>query len=157
PPPPPQAPGSSLLYSKEFYQVAAQHLRSDGVLGTWYPEGEGDMATTASVAKALKESFSYVYAFESFDGGTGIHFLGSMRPLSVVSYAALASRMPARAVADLTEWQPGSTAEQQLREVLGRPRSLDEIIANNRRVPPLQDDQPINEYYILRSWFHHYR
>jgi len=65
--------------------------------------------------------------------------------------------MPSRAVADLTEWQPGSTAEQQLREVLGRPRSVDEVIANNRRVPPLQDDQPINEYYILRSWFHFYR
>ncbi len=157
PPPPPKAPGSSLLYSREFYKVAMKHLRPDGILATWYPEAEGDVATAASIANALKSSFPYVYAFESFDGTSGIHFLASKHQLRVDPTTTIAKRMPDQAVADLTEWQPGSTAEQQLQNVLSRVRSVEEIIANDQHVPALEDDQPVNEYYILRSWFHWYR
>src|SRR5207302_9293012 len=57
PPPPPRATASSLLYSREFYAVIKKHLRSDGVLQMWYPEKGGDTAMSASIAKALKESF----------------------------------------------------------------------------------------------------
>ena len=41
--------------------------------------------------------------------------------------------------------------------VLSRERSIEKIIAENPRVPALEDDQPINEYFTLRSWFHYYR
>ncbi|MGC2545362.1 MAG: hypothetical protein WA426_05910, partial [Silvibacterium sp.] len=77
PPPPPQAAGSSLLYSREFYQVVKSHLRTGGILQMWYPEIEGDEATTASITKALMQSFPYVRAFREFDerfGYHGIHF-----------------------------------------------------------------------------------
>ena len=37
PPPPVQAAASSLLYSKEFYAVAREHLRPGGILQQWYP------------------------------------------------------------------------------------------------------------------------
>ncbi len=55
PPPPVQAAGSSLLYSKEFYAIANAHLRAGGILAQWLPDG--DRATRASVARALQESF----------------------------------------------------------------------------------------------------
>jgi hypothetical protein len=38
-----------------------------------------------------------------------------------------------------------------------RERSIEKIIAENPRVPALEDDRPINEYFKLRSWFHYYR
>jgi spermidine synthase len=157
PPPPPAAPGSSLLYSREFYEVAKKHLPPDGILQTWYPERDGDVATRSSIAKTLKQSFPYVRAFQSFDRGYGIHFLASMRPLPTVSAATLAARMPAAAVTDLIEWGPEFNVDRQLHNVLSQERSIDQMIAQNPRVPALEDDQPINEYYALRIWFNHYR
>jgi spermidine synthase len=55
PPPPVEAAGSSLLYSKEFYDLAKSKLQPDGILAQWLPGG--DAVTMASVAKAIRESF----------------------------------------------------------------------------------------------------
>ena len=157
PPPPPEAPGSSLLYSREFYEVVKKHLRTDGIFESWYPEKDGDTATRSAIAKALISSFPYVRAFESFDGDYGIHFLASTRPLPTESASILASRLPPAAVADFVEWGPEFSAERQFNKVLSRERSIEAMIAQAPRVPALEDDQPINEYYALRSWFHYYR
>jgi predicted membrane-bound spermidine synthase len=156
PPPPPEATGSSLLYSREFYKVTKQHLSPDGIVQVWFPVADGDSATIASIAKAAQEVFPYVRAFRSFNG-SGIHFLASMQPLEVPSSAILASRLPPAAAADLLEWGPGVTAEIQFRAVLSQELNLDTLIAKDPRVPALSDDQPINEYYLLRSWFQTYR
>lgn len=156
PPPPPRATGSSLLYSREFYQIIKKHLSLDGILQIWYPFADGDPATVASVTKAAQEIFRYVRAFRSFDK-RGIHFLASMQPLQVPSTAILALRLPVSAAADLLEWAPGATTETQFSAVLSQELSLDAIIAEDPRVPALSDDQPINEYYLLRSWFSAYR
>ena len=40
PPPPVQAAGSSLLYSREFYALAREHLKPGGILQMWFPVGE---------------------------------------------------------------------------------------------------------------------
>ena len=156
PPPPPRATASSLLYSREFYAVIKRHLRSDGVLQMWYPESGGDAAMSASIAKALKESFPYVRAFQSVDD-FGIHFLASMEPLPGGSGSVLAARLPAAAAADFLEWNTTATPTGLFNRVLSRERSIEKIIAENPRVPALEDDQPINEYFKLRSWFHYYR
>ena len=156
PPPPPEATGSSLLYSREFYRVMKEHLSADGVVQVWYPAADGDPATVASIAKAAQEVFPYVRAFRSFNG-SGIHFLASMQRLQVPSAAILASRLPSAAAADLSEWGPGGTAEAQFQAVLSQELSLSTLIAGDRRVPALSDDEPINEYYLLRNWFHAYR
>jgi len=157
PPPPPEATGSSLLYSREFYGVVKEHLRSDGILQIWFPEQlGGDAGTTASIAKALKQSFPYVRAFQSFDN-FGIHFVASMQPLHGASASVLAARLPPAAAADFREWEPNLTVEQLFSRVLSQERSVEKMIAEDPSVPELEDDQPINEYYKLRSWFHYYR
>jgi spermidine synthase len=153
PPPPPAAPGSSLLYSRDFYEVVKRHLRNDGILGTWYPEIEGDRATTTSITKALTQSFPYVRAFPSFDR-FGIHFLASMEPLRMTSSSVLAARLPSRAVSDFVEWGPQANPQEQFELVLSRELSLEKLLAEDPRAPAIRDDQPINEYYLLRSWFH---
>jgi predicted membrane-bound spermidine synthase len=156
PPPPPAAPGSSLLYSRDFYEVVKRHLRRDGILQMWYPAWQGDAATTVSVAKALMQSFPYVRAFPSIQW-PGIHFLASMEPLPVVSSSVLTARLPSAAVSDFVEWGPQANPQQQFELVLSHELALGNIIAVAPRTPAIRDDQPINEYYLLRRWFHSYR
>ena len=154
PPPPLQTPGSSLLYSREFYAVIKRHLSRDGILQTWDPASEGDAATTASITKALTDSFPYVRAFRSYNNRFGIHFLASMEPLPVTSASVLASRMPPAAAADLTEWGPESTAQKQFQLILSHEVSIQKLIDADPKVPALSDNRPINEYFLLRSWTH---
>jgi spermidine synthase len=148
PPPPVAAAGSSLLYSKEFYALAGKHLRPGGILQQWLPEGDVDV--TASVARALQESFPYVRAFGSIEGW-GTHFLASNHPILPTAPSVLASRLPPPAVKDLLEWGPSSTAEEQFGVVMGREISLDSMVAASPRTPALVDDRPFNEYFLLRA------
>jgi spermidine synthase len=156
PPPPPSAPGSSLLYSREFYEIVKRHLAAGGILETWYPASQGDFATGASIAKTLSASFPHVRAFFSVDS-FGIHFLASMEPMPMSSSAMLASRLPSAAAADFTEWGPEADVQKQFQKILDRQVAIDKIVALAPRTPVLRDDEPINEYYLLRSWFHLYR
>lgn len=153
PPPPTEAAGSSLLYSTEFYAIMREHLAPDGIVQIWYPASVGDAETNASVAKAIKESFPYVRAFKSFDG-FGTHYLASMLPIPIVSASSLAKMLPKAAAADFVEWGPAATPEGQFEQVLGNEFSIDEIVTSASSVPAIQDDRPINEYYMLRRWFH---
>jgi predicted membrane-bound spermidine synthase len=53
PPPPVEAAGSSLLYSKEFYDVVKLRLQPNGLLHQWLPLGQGSIP--AAVAHSLVE------------------------------------------------------------------------------------------------------
>ncbi len=150
PPPPVQAAGSSLLYSKEFYAIIKRRLRPGGILQQWLPNG--DAVVRASVARALKESFPYVRVFRSVQGW-GWHFLASNQPLANRSATELAGRLPADAARDLVEWDTDTTPEQEFANVLNREVSLDQMIAEAPQAPALTDDRPVNEYYALRSHF----
>lgn len=148
PPPPIGAAGSSLLYSREFYSAAQKRLRPDGILQQWFPGG--DAMTAAAIARALKESFPYVRAFVSIEGW-GVHYLASRQPIPDRSATDLAKRMPASAAADLVEWGPFPTAEQQFAAVLKNEVPIDRIVALDVYAPAMQDDRPVNEYYMLRD------
>jgi spermidine synthase len=154
PPPPVGAPTSSLLYSREFYAIAKKHLRPGGILQAWLPGG--DAGTRAAAAKSLQEPFRYVRAFESLEGW-GFHFLASDEPFPPRDAAALARRLGASAAADLVEWGPASTPEGMFQDALQRERAVEALISGDPRVPPIDDDQPINEYFFLRWNFHCYR
>jgi spermidine synthase len=150
PPPPVEAAGSSLLYSKEFYSTVKQKLRPDGILQQWLPTG--DAVVQASVARALQESFPHIRVFHSVEHW-GFHFLASSHPIPNRSAEELARRMPAAAAKDLMEWGPQPTAERQFAVVLNGELSLQRIIAQAPYTPALQDDRPVNEYYAFRrSW-----
>jgi len=148
PPPPISAAGSSLLYSREFYALAKQRLKPDGILQQWFPGG--DEMTTAAIARAVKESFPYVRAFPSI-ADPGIHYVASRQPIPYRSAAELANRMPLKAAADLVEWGPYPTAEQQWDALLRKEVPVSQIIALDVFAPAVQDDRPINEYNELRK------
>jgi spermidine synthase len=152
PPPPVQAAGSSLLYSEDFYAVARKRLRPGGILQQFLPDGVNDANDNqlkASVARALQNSFPFVRIFQ-WNGRQGWHFLASDQPIPVRSAAELADRMPAAAIADMLEWGPAKTAETQFQLLLSRETKPEQMIALSPHTPALQDDRPINEYYLLR-------
>ncbi|MFZ0419576.1 MAG: fused MFS/spermidine synthase [Candidatus Sulfotelmatobacter sp.] len=147
PPPPVEAAGSSLLYSKEFYALVKRHLRPGGILQQWLPNGEP--IVQSSVAKALQQSFPNVRAFVSVMD-FGVHFLASMTPVPPATAATLASRMPARAATDMMEWGPESSPERQFAAALSREFPLEQLIRLDPDAPAMEDDRPVNEYYYLR-------
>ncbi len=151
PPPPIGAPTSSLLYSQEFYAVIKRHLRRNGIVQVWCPGG--DTATMSAIVKALRAAFPYIRAYESIEGW-GVHFLVSMQPIAAATPAELAHRMPATASRDLVEWDSDSTPEDMFDDVVGDgEQHLDDFIKADPSVPPIQDDRPINEYFLLRHVF----
>lgn len=155
PPPPVQSAGSSLLYSKEFYATIKQRLRADGILQQWLPGG--DAVVRASVTRALVESFPYVRIFYAQHfirtKARGIHFLASSRPIPRRTAAQLVQRMPAAAVEDLMEWSGEAEAGLEFEVVLNSELSPEQLIAPAPQTPALQDDRPVNEYYVLRRNF----
>lgn len=149
PPPPVEAAGSSLLYSRKFYGVARRRLGPGGILQQWFPGGEP--AILASAARAITASFQNVRVFQAFRG-SGYHFLASDRPIPDISAKVLASRLPPRAAADLVEWFQDVQPEQVFETVLSQEASPDRIVAAAPDAPMLTDDRPFNEYYLLRRW-----
>jgi spermidine synthase len=148
PPPPIQAAASSLLYSEEFYAVVKEHLQPEGILQQWLPAG--DVEVQAAVARALKDSFTYVQVYRSVEGW-GWHFLASMRPIPARSASELVARMPAAAVADMMEWGPAKTPQEQFLRVVSTERTPEKLISGASDTPAMRDDRPMNEYYLLRS------
>ena len=148
PPPPVEAAGSSMLYSQDFYAVVQERLQPGGILAQWLPPA--DHAVQASVARALKNSFPYVYVYPSVTP-YGLHFFASDRPIPHRSAAELVAHMPAKAVADMMEWGPAKTPNDQFDLMLSAEMNPDQQIATAPATPALQDDRPINEYFLLRT------
>ena len=147
PPPPVEAAGSSLLYSREFYALAARRLRPGGVLQQWLPGGDG--LVYASFTRAIGQSFPHVRAFRGL-GGFGLHYLASDRRLPPLTAAELAARLPPAASADLLEWGPATSAAGQFSMVLEQEVAVSHFLQLAPGAPALTDDHPVNEYYWLR-------
>jgi spermidine synthase len=150
PPPPVQAAGSSLLFSREFYELARQHLNPGGILQMWFP-GDDEAETGQAVLRSIHESFPYVRCFPSVEGW-GMHMLGSMEPIEQLNADQLAARMPESAQQDLLEWNPVKDAPAYLNQVLSKECSVPALLNPDPEIQ-ITDDKPYNEYYLLRNLF----
>jgi spermidine synthase len=149
PPPPVEAAGSSLLYSKEFYAALKPRLRSGGILQQWLPSG--DNVDHAAVARAIQESFPYVRVYwENPQQRWGIHFLAGTEPLHDWTVNELAQHMPEKASKDLIEWGPAPDTEHQFAALLANEVTIQTLLAEAPETPALRDDKPVNEYYLIR-------
>jgi len=146
PPPPVEAAGSSLLFSTDFYALAKQHLNTNGIVQMWFPGGE--YLTAQAVIRSINESFPYVRCFPSVEGW-GIHLLASMQPIEGRDPAQLAARMPAAAKKDLLEWNDSQDAPAYLAGVITNELSVPASLNPDLDVQ-VTDDQPFNEYFLLR-------
>ena len=150
PPPPIEAAGSSLLYSREFYELAGSRLAPGGILQQWLPRAEP--IVVSSLAQALAGSFPHLRAFHSIEGW-GFHFLASNAPIERRSAFELAQRLPTAAQSDLLEWGPSITLEGQFQPVIGGEVEIQSLIDPAPDARVLTDDRPVNEYYFLRRTF----
>jgi spermidine synthase len=150
PPPPVAASASSLLYSEEFYSLVKQRLQPGGIVAQWLPRG--DSYTRASVALALANSFPYVRANRSIEGW-GWHFFASMSPLPELSASERVARMPPNARIDMMEWGPAATPAEQMEIMLTRKIDISQLTDLAPGAPPLRDDRPVNEYFLLRKLY----
>jgi spermidine synthase len=150
PPPPVEAAGSSLLFSTDFYTLAKEHLNTNGILQMWFPGGE--LPTTQAVIRSISESFPHVRGFPSVDGW-GIHLIASMEPIAQLDPAQMAARMPAAAREDLLEWNASKDAPAYLGRVLTNEYFIPAFLNPDADIQ-VTDDQPYNEYFLLRRMKH---
>jgi spermidine synthase len=150
PPPPVDTAGSSLLFSRQFYTLAKQHLNPNGILQMWFPGGEN--LTAQAVIRSINESFPYVRGFPSVEGW-GTHLLGSMEPIEQLDAAQLAARMPDSAKKDLLEWNQFQDATAYLEGVITNEYSVPSSLNPDLDVQ-VTDDHPFNEYFLLRRLKH---
>ena len=152
PPPPVQAAGSSLLYSEEFYAIIKKHLAPGGIVQQWYPVfPQDDPKIMQAVARALANSFPYIRVYLPIEG-SGYHFLASMEPFQAPSVELFISRMPPEAREDLLEWFSSKDLVPMVRTILANEIPLDTLLSTDKRIT-IQDNQPFNEYFILRQFF----
>ena len=157
PPPPVEAAGSSLLYSKEFYALLKTRLSKHGILQQWFPRSEGE-ASLYAVTRSIRDSFPYVKVFRSCMGG-GFHFFASMEPFDVPDVSTFIAKMPERARIDLMEWV------DQLEWVEDKNTPIAYVVGTvlNYQIPIerissadpsiyISDDRPYNEYFFLRRF-----
>jgi len=147
PPPPVEAAGSSLLYSREFYEVVKTHLKANGILAQWFPGG-GE--TLSAATRSLADSFHYVAVYTSVVGW-GVHLLASETPIPNISATEFARRLPAAAQQDLVEWGPKQSVIGMADDVLSRRVPLSTVLQGDLPAE-ITDDRPYNEYFILRDW-----
>jgi spermidine synthase len=148
PPPPVEAAGSSLLYSKGFFDLVKLRLKKGGLLMQWWPGGENKI--TDAVARSLMESFPYVKTFPPFEGG-GIYYVASMDPITIPSEDEMIAKMPPAAREDLMEWAGNENLENYARKVFTGGNNSTIPNPNPRVV--ITDEIPYNEYFYLRRNF----
>jgi hypothetical protein len=149
PPPPVEAAGSSLLYSKEFYASAKRRMKPGAILQTWLPGG--DRETIAGMTLSVLESFPHVRVFSSIEGD-GFHVTASNDPIPRLSPEELVARMPEAAVRDMVEWIV-APPPQFFERMLGNEYVVESLLIGHSREATLaiSDDRPVNEFYLNRS------
>ena len=148
PPPPINAAGTTVLYSREFYQQAKRILRPDGLFLQWLFYGARN-DDYRMLVKSFADEFPYIAVFRS-PHRAGLFLVGSRQPI-VLAHDVIAKALSAPAVArDLNEWGGGWTAESLLSLYLGDRQLLERYAGT---APPVTDDHPATEYFILRHRF----
>lgn len=149
PPPPIEAAGSSLLYSKEFYEIIKTHLTTNGILAQWYPEKNDK--TLQAITRSLVDVFLYVEVYKSIIG-SGYHFLASNYPIVIPAPKQIVQNMPLSAQADLMEWNDNNEPNilSYVQKIVSSKQNIKELLNTNKKIR-VTDNQPYNEYFLLRN------
>ncbi len=151
PPPPVEAAGSSLLYSREFYDLVKAHLKPNAILETWIPVCTID--TAQAMVRSMYDSFPYIRCFDSLDS-LGTHFLAAMQPIPIKSAAELAAAMPAKAQNDILEWTHTGVVTNDVQKVLSNEFAITNVLNPDLNFA-ITDEKPFIEYFLLRrtQWY----
>jgi spermidine synthase len=155
PPPPLEAAGSSLLCSREFFNLVKRHLNPEGILQEWsYPD---ETVYTRAMLRGLKQEFSNVRIYKAlYDPRlVGFHCLASNSPIPRLTAEEFYAKLPARVKDDLKE--PIDILKfdlnQEIAQIFANEVQVDKLLAIKEKAIVITDDYPYNEYYLLQTIF----
>lgn len=129
--------GSASLFTREFFQVAREALTPRGVLVQWVQVYALDSDTLATILRALRAEFSYVYGFATNPGSADLLFIASNQELAPSKFARLEDCEPA-VVADLA--RVGIESTEQLWSLLFLPPTAVERLASRSSIMNTDDN-----------------
>ena len=154
PPPPIESSGTSVLYSREFYEAASRRLVDGGVMMEWMPASQS-VDEFRSHVRTFKSVFPNVLlAFSPHQ--QGVYMLGSTAPISLDPANVRAVLGRAGVLDDLiaTPDNELTTVDAWASEVEGLPWiSGPKVDAFGGTAPLILDDRPVTEYFLLRRLF----
>jgi spermidine synthase len=154
PPPPIESAGTSVLYSKEFYEASASRLTPGGVMMEWMPYGQS-VDEFRSHVRTFADVFPHVLiAF----GPTrkGVYMLGSEEPIAVDAANVRSILARPGVMDDLidTPDNPVDTEEEWATVIEGLTWIEDDQVREFAGgAAPILDDRPVTEYFLLRRLF----
>src|SRR3989344_4599226 len=156
PPPPLNSAGTTVLYSKEFYQDALRILRPDGVFVAWiyfasYPED------LKMLFRSFAEVFPYILVFKP-PTDTGYYLVGSLKRTNW-NAEDFGNKLREQDILDDINRSDRSITEAEEHKLTsenvvgGFVGTEDIILRNVNNVPAVTDDRPLTEYFLIRRLF----
>lgn len=154
PPPPIESSGTSVLYSREFYEASARRLTDGGVMMEWLP-GSQSVDEFRSHVRTYKSVFPYVLlAFSPRQAG--VYMLGSQAPITldpanvrlILDRAGVLEDLADTPENDLTTRDAWAAEIARLPWITGA-----QVDAFGANAPIILDDRPGTEYFLLRRLF----
>jgi spermidine synthase len=145
-PPPPSAAGVVNLYSRDFYQLAASRLATNGVLAQWWPIATQNDEDSRAMVRALLDVFPHVTLWT-----TELHemlLVGSKEPIELDA-AQIARRFNQPSVAGALKEVGIATPGALLATWVSDRAALERYAGDT---PAVTDDRPSIEY---ATWVRH--
>lgn len=145
PPPPVNSAGTTVLYSKEFYEDGKKILTDNGLFIQWlfYGTRNDDFQM---LVRSFIDVFPYVSVFSS-PRQIGLYLIGSKNPIPPMDTRHVAKKLQNKKVFDdLNEW--GAWDATNLPTLFMGNRTLLEKYSQGAK--PVTDNNPRTEYFLLR-------
>ena len=139
-PPPPSAAGVVNLYSRDFYQLAAQRLHPKGLVAQWLPLPTQNIDDSRSLVRSFLDVFPYATLWTS-----EFHemlLVGSMEPIELDA-GRISARFEQPGVRDALQDVGVASAAALLATWVTDRQGLERFAAD---APAVTDDQPHIEY-----------
>lgn len=152
PPPPVNSAGTTVLYSKEFYQDIKDNLKEGGVVHQWFffdtttQEEELKM-----LIKTFIDEFTYALVFKS-PNKLGISIIASDSPISFNENQFAQKINNPKVNADLREWVGTPTTVSEFKDLYLGNKVVVSLYSEDSLT--VTDNNPRTEYFLLNRLFY---
>jgi spermidine synthase len=153
PPPPVNASGTTVLYSRDFYRDAKKILRDDGIFTSWI-YGLTNEEDIKMLFRSFYDAFPYVLVLKS-PNKLGYYLIGSEKKLVWDKDTLEKKFLDSGAINDINYF-----VERDMKNISGMLKFDDinnlvieddtEILESIKNVRPVTDNRPSTEYFLIR-------
>lgn len=150
PPPPFNTAGSTVLHSKEFYQDLSNKLNEGGIVSQWIYYDRSRVDEISMAIKSFVEVFPYVLGVQYSHNNGGIYLEGSHSPIDGTRLSRMyENEVAIKDLQDIVGTKDPLTQSVPVEVIADR----DSLLAAVKNYPPITDNNPRSEYYLLRHFF----